>query len=219
MDEQEQVSPGVQETPPPAAANAVTAASQDSPAAETEQEEPFDRERALATIRKLREQEKLARQLAKELEEKKRALSAYEQEKLSEKERLERKLAELEQANASLLTEIQQARLQSAIERHAARLGIVDPEAAAVLIDRAAVEFDEDGRPANVEALLKDLIKAKPYLARPAAPSAGLPANPASNPAQRAGVFRESQLRDYRFWEQHRDEILRAMREGRIVQD
>ncbi len=50
------------------------------------------------------------------------------------------------------------------IERQARRLSIVDEDAAYRLLDAAKLEYDDDGKPANVEALLKDLARAKPYL-------------------------------------------------------
>ncbi len=50
------------------------------------------------------------------------------------------------------------------IERQARKLAIVDEDAAYRLLDAARIEYDAGGNPSNVEALLKDLVKAKPYL-------------------------------------------------------
>ena len=55
--------------------------------------------------------------------------------------------------------------LQSEIVSESARLGIVDADAAYKLLDKTAIEYDEAGKPRNVEALLRELLKSKPYLA------------------------------------------------------
>ncbi len=57
------------------------------------------------------------------------------------------------------------------IERQARKLGIVDEDAAHRLLDAARIEYDGDGKPANIETLLKDLAKAKPYLVAQASSS------------------------------------------------
>ena len=76
------------------------------------------------------------------------------------------------------------------------------------------VEFDADDKPANIERLLADLAKAKPYLVTPTG-SAGSPANP-----NRGGqpVFTTTQIADRAFYVANRAAIERAYREGRITQ-
>lgn len=143
-------------------------------------------------------------------------VKADEDAKLSETERLQRRLAELEREQALWQRERQERTLKYETMLAASRLGIVDPEAAYRLLDLSKLEFDEDGQPKNLEQALRDLVKAKPYLAGQQTVTAGSPTNPATG-QQRAGTFTTSQLSDYRFWQQHREEILRAMAEGRIV--
>jgi hypothetical protein len=46
----------------------------------------------------------------------------------------------------------------------ARELGIIDPDAAYRLLDLAEVEYDETGRPTNIERLLRDLVRKRPYL-------------------------------------------------------
>src|SRR5690606_40652112 len=43
----------------------------------------------------------------------------------------------------------------------------IDPDDAMAHIDLADIAFDEDGRPTNIEQLLSDLAKRKPYLLQP----------------------------------------------------
>jgi len=77
------------------------------------------------------------------------------------------------------------------VERQATLLGIIDPDAAARLLDTSKLEYDEEGIPKNAKALLETLLKQKSYLAPPAqtqtspppngttAPTAGTPVQPA----------------------------------------
>ncbi len=113
---------------------------------------------------------------AKELEEFKSKLDA---EKLTETERWQKQATDLQSRYDSDTGALTERIVRYEVERQAQRLGIIDPDAAAQLIDWDALEYDEDGTPKNAETLLKDLLKAKPYLAGKAAPStAGGATNP-----------------------------------------
>jgi hypothetical protein len=56
--------------------------------------------------------------------------------------------------------------IRLAVERAARKLNFIDEDDAFRLIERSAVEMDAGGDPQNVEALLKDLAKAKPHLVK-----------------------------------------------------
>ncbi|MBX6770875.1 MAG: phage scaffolding protein [Chloroflexi bacterium] len=157
-----------------------------------------------------------AAEYRKRLRELEAKVKADEEAKLSETERLQKRLAELEREQALWQRERQERTLKYETMLAASRLGIVDPEAAYRLLDMSNLEFDEDGSPKNLEQALKDLLKAKPYLAGQPVVTAGSPTNPATG-QQRGGTFTMSQIADRRFYEQHREDILRAMAEGRIV--
>lgn len=176
-------------------------------------QEPVDERFDADYVRKLRAEAAEYRRRLRELEQ---TVKQHEEAKLSETERLQQRLAELEREQAAWQRERQEHTLRYETMLAASRLGIVDPEAAYRLLDLTALEFDEDGRPQNLEQALKALLKARPYLAGPPAATAGSPTNPATGQA-RAGTFTTSQVADRRFYEQHRDEILRALAEGRIV--
>ena len=91
------------------------------------------------------------------------------------REREQAEMTELQKAqaaNAELEKRLEQAAnaqkelaVQSSIASLSAKLGIVDADAASRLLDKGAIEFDANGMPTNTEALLNDLLKAKPYLA------------------------------------------------------
>lgn len=175
---------------------------------ESEQER-FDAE----YVRKLRAEAAEYRRKLRELEQ---TVRQHEEAKLSETERLQKRLAELEREQAQWQRERQERTLRYETMLAASKLGIVDPDVAYRLLDMTALEFDEDGRPTNLEQALRELLRTRPYLA--GAASTVSPTNPATG-QQRAGTFTLSQIADRKFWEQHRDEIMRAMSEGRIVSD
>jgi len=125
-------------------------------------------------VRKLRAEAADYRKRLRELEQ---TVKQYEEAKLSESERLQKRLAELEREQANYQRERQERTLKYETMLAASKLGIVDPDAAYRLLDPASIEFAEDGTPKNTEQVLKDLLKARPYLAATA--TAGSPTNPA----------------------------------------
>ncbi len=84
---------------------------------------------------------------------------------LSESEKRDKRLAELEREREDWTRERQGIVLERAVERTATKLGFADPADALSLITRSAIEFETDGQPKNLDKLLGDLLKAKPYLA------------------------------------------------------
>lgn len=80
------------------------------------------------------------------------------------------KITTMESELSTLKVELANARLEAAVAAQAARLNIIDAEAAVKLLDRSKLELDEEGNPKNVEEALRDLIKERPYLA-PKAPT------------------------------------------------
>jgi len=155
-----------------------------------------------------------AAEYRKRLRELEQTVRQHEESKLSETERLQNRLAELERQQSLHERERQERTLKYETMLTASKLGIVDPEAAYKLLDLASIEFEEDGTPKNVEKALRELIATRPYLAGGSAGSATNPARSTINPA----VFTRSQLRDPNFFKAHRDAIMQAMREGKIVE-
>jgi hypothetical protein len=191
-----------QQTPPQEAAPA------DARDGQEPEPERFDAE----YVRRLRAE---AAEYRKRLREFEQAQKAAEEAKLSGEERLQKRLSELERAEATWQQERQERTLRYETLLAAQRLGLVDPEAAYKLLDLASVEFDDDGKPKNLEKLLRDLVRARPWLAGQGVASIGA-TNPALGGAQR-GTFTTSQIADRKFYETHRAEILQALAEGRIV--
>jgi hypothetical protein len=94
---------------------------------------------------------------------------------LSEQEKRDKRLEELEAEQKAWERERQQNRIEQAVGRLAAKLKLVDVETVVRLVDGARVEFDDQGNPKNVEQLVTDLVKDKPFLVgqAPAAPAPG----------------------------------------------
>lgn len=145
---------GVQTDPQPSQTNS------DAP----DEDEDFDKTRAMATITKLRGFEKTARDQAKELEALRKAQKEADDAKLSEQEKLQNRVKELEAQATALAEEKKSLLVRTAVEREARKLNLVDEDAAYRLLDLNAIEFGDDGAPKNIETLLKALAKDKPYL-------------------------------------------------------
>lgn len=144
----------------------------------------FDKDRALATIKKLREFEKVAKAQAKELDELRAARKAADDATLSETERLKKRAAELEAtvtAREAALAEreaaIAEAKRANLVIRLAGSLGAHDPADANILAAVADVDPSDPGAAKAVQQALDGLKKAKPYLFKAAGQVA--PVNPA----------------------------------------
>jgi hypothetical protein len=135
---------------------------------------------------------------------------------LSETEKRDKRLAELEGKEADWQREKQDLVLHSSVERAAAKIGFVDVSDAYGLLDRTAITFEDDGSPKNIDKLLTDLAKAKPYLVGRGRPLGSADAGVIGNPPHE---FLASQLNDRAFYQANQVAIMAAMRDGRIVDD
>lgn len=134
-------------------------------------DDAYDKDRALATIRRLRENEKAAKQTAKELEEARARLAEIENKDKSDGEKAvaalrttEAKLKAAELEAESLRKRYTDSLIANAIEREATKANAVDAETVAALVDRSAIDIDDDGNVKGAEAAVKALLKAKPFL-------------------------------------------------------
>lgn len=128
--------------------------------------EPFDKDRAMATIQTLRQKEREGKDVKRQLDAALEKLQAYEDKDKTDAERLEGRATEAESKLTAAQAALTEERLGRAVERAASKLGFHDPDDALALLNRKAVEFDEDGKPKNVEALLKTLAESKPHLVK-----------------------------------------------------
>lgn len=130
-------------------------------------DEDFDKDRALATIRTLREKEKQGKATARELEAAQAKLRELEDRDKSEVERATAKATETEQKLTAAQTKLRDMAIRVAVAETASAAGVApeNVKAAIRLLDASALEFDDDGEPKNVEAALKALVKEYPMLA------------------------------------------------------
>lgn len=140
----------------------------DPPKADDPKDEDFDKDRALATIRKLREGEKEAKATKKQLDDALERLKAIEDKDKTDAEKLAGTAKEASEKLTAAEARAQDLVIRLSVERTARKLNFIDEDDAYRLIDRKAVEMDDDGEPTNVEALLKKLAESKPHLVKSA---------------------------------------------------
>ncbi len=130
----------------------------------------------------LHAERKAAAEWKSKAEKAERELHAVREASMSESEKRDQRLADLERQQSDWERERQDWQTREAVTITALRLGYADPADAYSLIDRAALEFEDSGKPRNVDKLLTDLIAQKPYLAgasRPGGSFDGGPRGPA----------------------------------------
>ena len=97
---------------------------------------------------------------------KERAAKADELEaaQLSEAEKLTQRVAEAERVATQANAQISEARISGEVKVKAVQLGIVDPDAAFLLMDRSGIEYDAEKGVTGVDESLTQLLEDKPYL-------------------------------------------------------
>lgn len=111
--------------------------------------------------------QRLARERAKfgdydELKSKAAQFDENEAKNASALEKAQKEATDATSKASGLGVQLLEERVEAAVLRAAKNL--VDPDAAARLIDRSAIEYDDAGKPTNIGPLLDALVKEKPYL-------------------------------------------------------
>lgn len=133
----------------------------------------FDRDRAMATIRKLRGEVKDAKAQAKRVDELEKKLQEREDADKTEEQKRAERLAALEAEQAENVRRLRDLRLQLAVHERAAELEIADPALAVAALDRTRIAFDDDGDPSNLDEVLKQTLDRHPALKATATGGAG----------------------------------------------
>ncbi|MEI6309883.1 MAG: hypothetical protein WCP58_09605 [bacterium] len=115
---------------------------------------------AYRLIKELRSEAAKTRKEKKEAE---TALNLLKEGGLSEADKAAKKMADTEAKLQDLEAKHKQTLLRYEVALMAQRKGIVDPDAA-VLFLQSQVDYDEDGKPTNLNTLIDKLAKEKPYL-------------------------------------------------------
>lgn len=149
-----------------AAAKAEAEAKAAAEAAAAESEDTFDKERAMATIRKQREEAKELRAQAKRADELEAELKKIRDAELTEQERLAKELDEARAKAAAVDERLRTANLIAELSKP--EYGIVNAKAAARLIE--GVEYDDNGEPANIGDIVEAFLDDNSYLRGTAKP-------------------------------------------------
>lgn len=126
-------------------------------------------------------------------------------------------LAEKERDDAK--TQLNNLKLDSAIERAAVKAGAVDPEAVAKLIDRTNIKADDTtGEIQGLDDAIKAMQETKGYLfGKGNTVTVGSPTNPANpNSGKR---YKHSQIQDPKFFRENEADIRLAIKENRVEHD
>lgn len=158
---------------------------------------------------------------AKKADDLEKAQSEAEKKALEEQGKWKELAEKREQEANAAKQQAKDLALKNTIQAEAAKLGIVDVEAAAVLIDKTGVTVADDGTVTGAAEALTKLLEAKPYLkGTPQQQPVGSPSNP--NPTQTEGgakSFKLSQIQDHEFYKKNEKEIAEAFKLGLVEDD
>lgn len=161
---------------------------------------------------------------AQELKQLKDKQKADEEKRLQEnnefKTLAEQRAAELETSQKT----IKNMQIDQALTNVLVPEGVVDLEGALKLVDRSKLGIDDNGNVTGVKEALESLKTAKAYLFNKSSgdgnQSLGGPSNNNGGDGNGAPAkFKRSQLRDPKFYQEHRKEILEAQKAGLIEND
>lgn len=122
----------------------------------------------------------------------------------------------------NLQKQIKDGSISSALTGKLVPLGVVDLEGALKLVDRSKIEVADDGTVTGLDEAIEALKTGKAYLFNKggSTTTVGTPSNPGNgNGTGGPAKFKRSQLRDSKFYQEHRDEILKAQAAGEIEDD
>lgn len=133
----------------------------------------FNKERAMETIRKLRDEVKTLKPLARKLTDYEKAEAERQAAEMTESERLRAEIAAAKKEAEEARTQARDTLIRSAFVSEAAKAGAAHPEDVYRLADLSGVEIDEAGAVTGVTEAVKALVDAGrvPLLGKQPAPS------------------------------------------------
>ena len=175
-------------------------------------------------LKKVLEDERLwkTERLAKLREDSKKLSNREKADADAEKERLKKegKTAELleiaQKERDEAVARAEKVALETKIINAAVAKGVKDTDAAVKLIDSSKIAKDDAGNYTGITEAVDSLVESRPYLINNTQ-SVGNPTNPGNN--QTPAKFTMTQIQDPAFYQEHRDEIMKAQREGGITED
>lgn len=124
----------------------------------------WDHERGMATIKKLREEVKAKSKDGARVAELETKIAELERAKMTDAERVQAERDEAVQRNETLERERRDDALKLAVYDLRDEMGIADTDLAIAALDVSQVEYDQAGKPSNLEELLNALLERKPLL-------------------------------------------------------
>jgi hypothetical protein len=137
--------------------------------------------------KELTETRREAQNLRARLRELEEANKKYEDANKSELEKAQAQAAEATKRIQSLEKIAREAALESGIARVQGKLGIVSVVAVAKML-KDDIEYDDEGRPRDLEAKVADLVKEMPFLVNGGSGSAAPKGNPGNPPRSGSGT-------------------------------
>ena len=87
-----------------------------------------------------------------------------EQAQLSDQEKLEARVVDAEKRAQDSASQVSAALIASEVKVKASQMGIIDPDAAYLLLNRTNIQYDADNGVSGVDDALTQLLEDKPYL-------------------------------------------------------
>jgi len=157
------------------------------------------------------------RKKLKDIEESK---TKEEEEKLKEGKKFQELAEKKEQEVITLKNQLAEKEKQVSVKDLASKAGANDTNDVYALIG-SQIQVDKDGNvdSAAAQTLIDELKTSKPYLFGRKTNDIGGGSSPADSSQNNSQTFTASQLRDPGFYQKNRDAILKAQKEGKIIQD
>lgn len=134
-----------------------------------------------------------------------------EQQTELEREKAAREKAEQEAADTK--AQAKEVLLRASVVAEAAKRNVHDPNAAYALLDKSAIEYDDDGNPKNVDKAMDTLLEASPWLVN----AGGVRRDPADLGA-RGGGGKEPQLSRDDLKTMTPEQISEARKKGQLTE-
>jgi len=162
------------------------------------------------------ENEKLQKQLA----DFNKAQKDAEEKKLAEQGKYKELLEQREKEIETLTGRIQAQTANNAIASEATKAGAIDNDAVLALVDKNEIQI-VDGKidSEQVKKAVESLKESKPYLfGEQPKPNIGNKGGAGDGDTNTKRTYKRSELQDSEFFEKNKDDILKAMGEGRIIE-
>jgi hypothetical protein len=162
-------------------------------------------------VSKLRRENATYRKRTQELE---LAQKQVDLAKLDDVDRLTKENADLKQGYETLLASQRTLEIGQLVEKAAGKVGL-DAELVAALVKTDDIDHTDEDAPKQIEKQMRALLQKFPYLAKAPTISA---TNGGTDTGKPPVMYTRSQLKDPAFFQKHRDDILKAQKEGRITE-